>query len=268
MGSAKRLTISNIRKQKESGNKIVMVTAYDALCAKIADEGGVDMLLVGDSLAMTVLGYRNTLPLTVEESIHHAKAVRRGAPNAFVVGDMPFMSFNISEADALQNASRYLKEADCDAIKLEGGATVAPLVARFVECGIPVMGHIGLLPQRVLTSGGYKVQGRGEDAAEQLIIDAKKLEDAGVFALVVECVPATLGARLAQELEIPVIGIGAGAGCDGQVQVLHDLLGLFDDFIPKHAKRYVDLGTPMGQALKDYVNDVRSGTFPEAKNSF
>ncbi len=267
MGRSGKITVSYFRKQKEKHCRIVMLTAYDAPTAAIATECGVDILLVGDSLAMTMLGYRNTLPLTMEEALHHAAAVRRGAPEAFVVADMPFMSFQVSPEETLRNAARFLKEAGSDAVKIEGGAEVAPLVARMVDCGIPVMAHAGLLPQRILTAGGYRVQGRGEDA-ERLMTDAAALADAGAFALVLECIPAELGGRISQSLRIPTIGIGAGPQCDGQVQVIHDLLGLFGDFVPKHARRYADLGSAMRRAIGEYVEDVRQGRFPGAENSF
>ncbi len=267
MGRSGKITVSYFRKQKEKHCRIVMLTAYDAPTAAIATECGVDILLVGDSLAMTMLGYRNTLPLTMEEALHHAAAVRRGAPEAFVVADMPFMSFQVSPEETLRNAARFLKEAGSDAVKIEGGAEVAPLVARMVDCGIPVMAHAGLLPQRILTAGGYRVQGRGEDA-ERLMTDAAALADAGAFALVLECIPAELGGRISQSLSIPTIGIGAGPQCDGQVQVIHDLLGLFGDFVPKHARRYADLGSAMRRAIGEYVEDVRQGRFPGAENSF
>ncbi len=268
MSAGKKVTVASFRKMKEEGRKIVMLTAYDAPTAAMCHDSGVDMLLVGDSLAMTMLGYRNTLPLTMDEALHHAKAVRRGAPDAFIVGDMPFISFNVSEADSLYNAARFLKEADCNAVKLEGGAEVAPLISRMVSCGIPVMAHAGLLPQRVLTAGGYKVQGRSEADAERLINDVRTLEEAGAFSVVVECVPAELGARLAKAVSIPVIGIGAGPECDGQVQVIHDILGLFGDFVPKHARRYADVGSIIRKAVAEYSGDVRSGRFPGAENSF
>lgn len=263
----KRWTVSAFRKAKEQGQKIVMLTAYDAPTAAICAECGVEMLLVGDSLAMTMLGYRNTLPLTLDESLHHAKAVRRGAPAAFVIGDMPFMTFQVSPEETLRNAGRYLKEAGSDAIKLEGGAEIAPLVARLVDAGIPVVAHAGLLPQRVLTTG-YRVQGRDEEAAERLLADARALADAGAFALVLECIPAELGHKISAAIEIPTIGIGAGPDCDGQVQVIHDLLGLYGDFIPKHARRYADLGGMMKKAVADYVADVKSARFPGPENSF
>lgn len=266
--NGKKLTVADFRKFKERGEKIVMLTAYDAPTAAVATRAGVEILLVGDSMAMTVLGYANTLPLTMEEALHHAKAVRRGAPDAFVVGDMPFMSFQISIEEALRNAARFLKEAGSDAIKIEGGAEVAPLVRRLVEAGIPVVAHAGLMPQHVLTSGGYHVQGRKSDDAARLAADAAALADAGAFALVLECIPATLGESISRSLAIPTIGIGAGVGCDGQVQVVHDLLGLFSGFTPKHARRYAELGIQMEKAIADYVSEVKNGTFPGSENSF
>jgi 3-methyl-2-oxobutanoate hydroxymethyltransferase len=267
MSTTGRITVSHFRKMKEQHERIVMLTAYDAPTAAVATACGVEILLVGDSMANTMLGYRNTLPLTMEESLHHAKAVRRGAPDAFVVADMPFMSFRISTEEALRNAARFLQEAGCDAVKLEGGEEVAELVAAMVDCGIPVMGHAGLLPQRVLTAGGYKVQGRGE-AAGRLLADALALAQAGAFALVLECIPAELGARITAEIAIPTIGIGAGVGCSGQVQVVHDLLGLGGDFVPKHAKRYAQLGQEMRRAISEYVKEVKAGEFPDPDHSF
>ena len=231
----KKLTVSSFRKMKEAGEKIVMVTAYDAPTAAMAYEAGVEMLLVGDSLGMAVLGYKNTLPVTMEDMLHHCKAVRRGAPEAFVVGDMTFMSYQISTEEALHNAARLMKEAGCNAVKLEGGAEYAPLVGRLAACGIPVVAHAGLLPQKVEAMGGYRVQGKTEEAARQLLADAHALEDAGAFALVLECIPAALAEKISGELTIPTIGIGAGIGCNGQVQVIHDILGM-SCYLPKHAK--------------------------------
>ncbi len=252
---------------KSAGEKITMVTVADAPTAALAAAAGVEMLLVGDSLAMTVLGYGSTLPLTVEESLHHCKAARRGAPDAFIIGDMTFMSYQVSMDEALRNAGRYMKEANCNCVKLEGGSRFAPLVAKLVDCGIPVVAHAGLLPQRVEAMGGYRVQGRTEEAAKQLIEDAHALEDAGAFALVLECIPADLATKITGELAIPTIGIGAGPGCDGQVQVLFDLLGMFEHR-PKHAKCYAEVGTSIREALTSYVKDVKSGAFPAKENSF
>lgn len=263
----KKLTVSSFRKMKEAGEKIVMVTAYDAPTAAMAYEAGVEMLLVGDSLGMAVLGYKNTLPVTMDDMLHHCKAVRRGAPEAFVVGDMTFMSYQISTEEALHNAARLMKEAGCNAVKLEGGAEYAPLVGRLAACGIPVVAHAGLLPQKVEAMGGYRVQGKTEEAARQLLADAHALEDAGAFALVLECIPAALAEKISGELTIPTIGIGAGIGCNGQVQVIHDILGL-SCYLPKHAKCYADAGSMIRKALGDYVAEVKAGSFPGPGNSF
>ena len=263
----KKLTVSSFRKMKEAGEKIVMVTAYDAPTAAMAYEAGVEMLLVGDSLGMAVLGYKNTLPVTMEDMLHHCKAVRRGAPEAFVVGDMTFMSYQISTEEALHNAARLMKEAGCNAVKLEGGAEYAPLVGRLAACGIPVVAHAGLLPQKVEAMGGYRVQGKTEEAARQLLEDAQALEDAGAFALVLECIPAALAEKISGELTIPTIGIGAGIGCNGQVQVIHDILGL-SCYLPKHAKCYADAGSMIRKALGEYVAEVKAGSFPGPGNSF
>ena len=225
------------------------------------------MLLVGDSLGMAVLGYKNTLPVTMDDMVYHCKAVRRGAPDAFVVGDMTFMSYQISSEEALHHAARLMKEAGCNAVKLEGGAEYASLVARLVSCGIPVVAHAGLLPQKVEAMGGYRVQGKTEEAAKQLIADAHALEDAGAFALVLECIPAALAEKISGELTIPTIGIGAGIGCDGQVQVLHDILGM-SCYMPKHAKCYANVGTMIRGAMKEYVTEVKEGKFPAQENSF
>lgn len=263
----KKLTVSSFRKMKEAGEKIVMVTAYDAPTAAMAYEAGVEMLLVGDSLGMAVLGYKNTLPVTMDDMLHHCKAVRRGAPEAFVVGDMTFMSYQISTEEALHNAARLMKEAGCNAVKLEGGAEYAPLVGRLAACGIPVVAHAGLLPQKVEAMGGYRVQGKTEEAARQLLADAHALEDAGAFALVLECIPAALAEKISGELTIPTIGIGAGIGCNGQVQVIHDILGM-SCYLPKHAKCYADAGSMIRKALGDYVAEVKAGSFPGPGNSF
>lgn len=262
MAQTTRITVSQLRKMKQEGRRIVMLTAYDAPAARLAAECGVDILLVGDSLGMCVLGYPDTLPVTLEESLHHCKAVRRGAPGAFIVGDMPFMTMHVSERDALLNAARYLQEADCDAVKVESDSSLASTVARMVHAGIPVMGHVGLLPQHVKTAGGYHLSGKTEESAERILLDAKALEDAGAFAVVMECVPAELGRRVTEALSIPTIGIGAGPYCSGQVQVIHDTLGLFSGPKPRHAKQYADLSSVIRRALGDYVREVRDGLFP------
>ena len=267
MAGNQKKTVSHFRKMKERAEKITMITAYDAPTAAIAAASGIEMILAGDSMAMTMLGYPNTIPLTVEESLFHTAAVRRGAPDVFLVGDLPFLSYQISREEALRNAGRYMQYAGCDAVKFEGGAQYAPLMAHMVDCGIPVMAHIGLLPQRVLTSGGYRVQGKTDDDARRIREDALALQDAGAFAIVLECIPAALAQEITAELRIPTIGIGAGAGCDGQVQVITDLLG-YGDFLPKHAKRYAEVGSMIGNAIGNYVKDVKNGTFPGPENSF
>ncbi len=264
----KKVTISTLAKRYAAGEKLVMVTAYDTPSAKLAERAGVDFLLVGDSVAMTTLGYTSTLPMTMDMMLHHTRAVRRGAPDAFVVLDMPFMSYQADEAEALRNAARALKEADADAVKLEGGAEFAPLVKRMVDAGIPVMGHLGLLPQRVNALGGYKVAGRSEAEAERILQAAQALEAAGAFSVVLECVPAEVGSKITADIHIPTIGIGSGNGCSGQVQVWHDLFGLGGEFLPHHAKRYVDAGSLIESALRNYADEVRSGEFPGKENSF
>ena len=256
-----KVTVGTFRKRKAAGEKISMLTVYDAPGAAICHSAGVDSLLVGDSLAMTVLGYKNTLPLTMEEALHHAKAVRRGAPDAFVIFDMPFMSYQASDEEALRNAGRALKEAGADAIKLEGGAEVAPLIAKLVGSGIPVLAHLGLLPQHIMTAGGYKLTGKTPEAAARLLEDARKVESAGAFATVLECMPSEVGKMISENISIPTIGIGSGPDCDGQVQVLNDLLGLFEEFTPKHARRYAELGRLFREAVTAYAEDVRTAKF-------
>ena len=264
----RKLTAASFRKMKANNEKIVMVTAYDAPGADIAAAAGVEILLVGDSLAMTALGYENTLPLTLEESLHHAAAVRRGAPDAFVVGDMPFLSYQLDINEAVRNAGRYIKEANSNAVKLEGGSEIVPLVEKLVKTGIPVMAHVGLMPQHIQTAGGYRVAGKTEDEAARLLAEVKAFENAGAFAVVLECIPAAVAENITRQVNIPTIGIGAGAGCDGQVQVCNDLLGLFDRFVPKHAKRYCNLREVMLKAYSDYVSDVKNQKFPTQDNSF
>ena len=263
-----RITTADIREMKQRGDKMVMMTAYDYPTARLVDEAGVDMILVGDTLGMVVLGYDSTLPVTMEDMIHHTKAVVRGTQHAMVVGDMPFMSYQTGWQDAMKNAARLLQETNCGAVKLEGGVRSAETVQRLVEAGIPVMGHIGLTPQSVNQVGGWKVQGKTPAAAVQLMHDAQALEQAGAFAIVLELVPAPLAALLTERLSIPTIGIGAGVGCDGQVQVFHDLLGMYDKFVPKHAGRYANIGDQIRDAVARYAADVRAGSFPTPKHSF
>ena len=263
-----RITINQIKEMKQKGEKIAMLTAYDYSTAKIVDEVGVPLILVGDSLGMVVLGYESTIPVTMEEMLHHTKAVLRGAKQAMVIGDMPFMTYHISVDDALRNAARFIQEAGAQAIKLEGGVTVAEKVRRIVECGIPVMGHIGLTPQSIHQLGGFKVQGKTSGAAIRLLKDAQALEEAGAFAIVMETVPAPLATLITQKINIPTIGIGAGIGCDGQVQIINDILGSFTDFVPKHAKQYAKLADIIRNTVTDYYNEVKAGSFPTDKQSF
>jgi len=263
-----RISIHQIKEMKQKGEKITMLTAYDYATARIIDEAGIPLILVGDSLGMVVLGYESTIPVTIEDMLHHTKAVVRGTKRTLVVGDMPFMTYHTSTAEAQRNAARFIQEAGAQAIKLEGGVTVAEKVSAIVSCGIPVMGHIGLTPQSINQLGGYKIQGRTEEAARRLLEDAKALDQAGAFAVVLETVPTPLAALISREIAIPTIGIGAGAGCDGQVQVVSDILGLFTDFVPKHAKQYAKLADTIRQAVTEYDREVKAGTFPGEKQSF
>jgi len=262
-----RVTVDEIKGMKAKNEKIVMLTAYDYSTAKLVDEAGIPLILVGDSLGMVMLGYESTIPVTMDEMIHHTKAVVRGAKRALVVGDMPFMTYHTTVSDALRNAARFIQEGGAQAVKLEGGVTVAETVKRIVDCGIPVMGHIGLTPQSIHQLGGYKVQGKTPEVAERLLRDAQALEQAGAFSVVLELVPAPLSKLITQKLRIPTIGIGAGADCDGQVQVVSDLLGLFSDFVPKHAKQYARLAGAIKTALADYVAEVKAGKFPTPEHS-
>jgi 3-methyl-2-oxobutanoate hydroxymethyltransferase len=263
-----RITINQIKEMKQKGEKISMLTAYDYSTAKIIDEVGIPLILVGDSLGMVVLGYESTIPVTMEDMLHHTKAVVRGTKQTLVVGDLPFMTYHVSIEDALRNAARFIQEAGAQAVKLEGGVTVAEKVKRIVECGIPVMGHIGLTPQSIHQFGGFKVQGKTPEAASRLLEDARALDEAGAFAVVLETVPAPLAALITEEISIPTIGIGAGAGCDGQVQVINDILGSFTDFVPKHAKQYAKLTDIIRNAVTEYHNEVKAGSFPTDKQSF
>ena len=263
-----RTTINQIKDMKRKGEKITMLTAYDYSTAKIVDEVGIPLILVGDSLGMVVLGYESTIPVTMEEMLHHTKAVVRGTKQTMVIGDMPFMTYHISVDDALKNAARFIQEAGAQAIKLEGGVTVAEKVRRIVECGIPVMGHIGLTPQSIHQFGGFKVQGRTPEAAVKMLKDAQALEEAGAFAIVLETVPTPLATLITQKISIPTIGIGAGIGCDGQVQVISDILGSFTDFVPKHAKQYAKLADIIRAAITEYDREVKAGSFPTEEQSF
>ena len=263
-----RLTAPRIVEMKRRGEPIAVVTAYDFPTARIADETGVEILLVGDSLGTVVLGYESTLPVTVEEILHHTRAVTRAKPTALVVADMPFMSYQVSDEQAVLNAGRLVKEGGADAVKLEGGERVVPAVRRMIEAGIPVMGHLGLTPQSVLAFGGYKVQARGEADQERLLREAHELESAGCFSVVLEGIPARLGALVSRALGVPTIGIGAGPGCDGQVLVSHDLLGLFLGHQPKFVRRYAALGEAMREAFGRYVADVKAHRFPSDAESY
>jgi 3-methyl-2-oxobutanoate hydroxymethyltransferase len=248
--------------------KIAMITAYDYPTALLADKAGMDLILVGDSLAMVVLGYESTVPVTMEEMLHHSKAVRRGAKEAVLVGDMPFGSYQEGPQQAIHNAVRFLKEAGMDAVKLEGGANQAEVAHALVKNGIPVMGHIGLLPQLVSATGGFKVQGRDTQGAQRLIDDAKALEEAGCFSIVLEAIPDRLAGLITRSIKIPTIGIGAGPECDGQVLVMHDLIGLFDRFTPRFVKKYADAASIIEEALTQYRHDVQTGEFPGPEHSF
>lgn len=263
-----RVTITEIREMKQKKEKIPMLTAYDYVTARMVDEAGVPLILVGDSLGMVMLGYQSTIPVTMEEMIHHTKAVVRGAKEALIVGDMPFMTYHISVSDALHNAARFIQEAGAQAVKLEGGEVVAETVRRLVRCGIPVMGHIGLTPQSIHQLGGFKVRGKGLEEARKLLNDARILEEAGAFAIVLECTPAPLSKLITQKLSIPTIGIGAGLDCDGQVQVISDLLGLYTEFVPKHAKQYAKLAGEIKTAVEDYISEIKSLSFPTMEHSY
>jgi len=263
-----RVTITEIKEMKQRKEKIPMLTAYDYVTAKMVDEAGVPLILVGDSLGMVMLGYESTIPVTMEEMIHHTKAVVRGAKKALIIGDMPFMTYHISVSDALHNAARFIQEGGAQAVKLEGGEVVAEQVRRLVDCGIPVMGHIGLTPQSVHQLGGFKVRGKAAEEAKKLLNDARILEEAGAFAIVLECTPAPLSELITQKLAIPTIGIGAGPDCDGQVQVISDMLGLYTEFVPKHAKQYARLAGEIKTAVSSYISEVKSLSFPTMEQSY
>ena len=264
----RRTNIRDIAGMKAKGEKIPMVTAYDYTAARLADEAGFPMVLVGDSLGMVVLGYDSTIPVTVDDMLHHIKAVARGAKRPLIVGDLPFMSYQIDASHALASAARLLQEGGAQVVKLEGGERTAETVGRIVECGIPVMGHIGLTPQSVNSFGGYRVRGKGKEEACQLLRDAVALEEAGAFAVVLELVPSGLSEIITGRLSIPTIGIGAGPHCDGQVQVFHDMLGLYTDFVPKHARQYAGLAQSIADAFARYIVEVKEGSFPSEKESF
>lgn len=263
-----RVTTTQLVKKKRKAEKIVMVTAYDYPTACLVDEAAVDVALVGDSLGMVVLGYETTIPVTLEEMIHHTRAVARGVQRALVATDMPFLTYQTGSGDALRNAGRLLQEGGAQAVKLEGGAEVCPQVQALVSAGIPVIGHLGLTPQSIHVFGGYKLQGRDEEAARKMLLDAKALEDAGAFLIVLECIPEDLAAKITAHLSIPTVGIGAGVHCDGQVLVLHDLLGIAGKVKPRFVKQYAQLGETIRQAVEQYAREVREGKFPGPEHSF
>jgi len=263
-----RVTINDIKEMKLRKEKIAMLTAYDFTTARLIDEAGIPLILVGDSLGMVILGYESTIPVTMDEMIHHTKAVVRGVKKAHVIGDMPFMTYHTSSADALRNAARFIQEGGAQSIKLEGGVAVAETVQRLVTSGIPVMGHIGLTPQSIHQLEGFKAQGKTPESALRLIQDALSLEEAGAYSLVLESVPYALAKLITERLKIPTIGIGAGPDCDGQVQVISDLLGLYTEFVPKHAKQYVKLAPQIKEATSQYMKEVKEASFPTTQHSY
>jgi 3-methyl-2-oxobutanoate hydroxymethyltransferase len=264
----KKVTINTLRKMKQAGERITMLTAYDASFARLLDRAGTDVLLIGDSLGMVVQGHDTTLPVTMDQMVYHCAAVKRGVERAHLVGDLPFGSYQGSADEAVKNAVRLAAEGGAEAVKLEGGAEYVEVVQRIVRAGVPVMGHIGLTPQSVHKLGGYVVQGRSEEKAQKLLEDAKALEEAGCYSLILEMMPAELSAEISRALGIPVIGIGAGAGCDGQVLVIYDLLGMNPDFSPRFVKKYLDLGVLIGDAVMRYNDEVKHGTFPGLEHAF
>ncbi len=261
-------TVRTFQMAKEEGRKISMLTAYDYSTAKLMDEAGIDAILVGDSLGNTMLGYEDTVSVTMEDMIHHGAAVARGTSKTMVVIDMPFMSYQTNEYDALVNAGRLMKEGRAGAVKLEGGQSVCPQIKAITSAGIPVMAHLGLTPQSINAFGGNRVQGKSEEAARKIIEDAMAVQEAGAFAVVLECIPAKLATLITEKLAIPTIGIGAGNGCDGQVLVYQDMLGMFSDYIPKFAKKFADVGTVMKNAFADYIKEVSEGTYPAEEHTF
>lgn len=261
-------TVATIRQMKEKGEKITMLTAYDYSTARLVDEAGINTILVGDSLGNVVLGYEDTISVTVEDMIHHGKAVTRGARNALVVVDMPFMSYQASVYDAVVNAGRIMKETHCGAVKLEGGAVVCPQIKAITDASIPVCAHLGLTPQSINAFGGFKIQGKTIEAAQKLIDDAKAVEEAGAFAVVLECVPAKLAKMVSEAISIPTIGIGAGNGCDGQVLVYADMLAMFSDFTPKFVRKFANVGEVMREAFKKYDAAVKDGSFPAEEHTY
>jgi len=268
MSERTKVTVQRLQEMKQKGEKITMITAYDYPTGVLVDRAGIDIVLVGDSLGMTVLGWDSTLPVTMDDMISHARAVTRGCKMGFVLGDMPYMSYQPSVADAVRNAGRFMAEAGTDGVKLEGGRAMADRVEAIVNAGIPVMGHLGLTPQSMAALGGFKVQARSAAAAKQLWLDAKALEEAGVFAILLECVPARVAGLIARKMSIPIIGIGSGIECDGQCLIFHDVFGLYPKFTPKFAKVYANAGELILNGLQSYIGEVKQGAFPEPKHSF
>ncbi|MBW2098433.1 MAG: 3-methyl-2-oxobutanoate hydroxymethyltransferase [Deltaproteobacteria bacterium] len=266
--SKKAVSLADLQNKKASGDKITMLTAYDYSMARVIDEAGLDIVLVGDSLGMVALGYGSTVPVTMEEMIHHCRAVRRGVNRALLIGDMPYLSYQVSKKEAVRNAGLFLKKAGCHGVKLEGGSVMAPTIEKIVKAGISVMGHIGLTPQTATALGGYRVQGRDLESARKLLEDARAVVDAGAFSLVLECIPSALAKIITGMVPIPTIGIGAGPHCDGQVLVTNDLLGLFEKFTPSFVKRYANLAPQIKEALDDFIDEVKRGVFPGPEHSF
>jgi 3-methyl-2-oxobutanoate hydroxymethyltransferase len=264
----RKTTLLDLQEKKQNGEPITMLTAYDYSGGLLVDGAGIDVILVGDSLGMVMLGLESTVPVTMDEMLHHCRAVARGARHAFLVGDMPFMSYELDPREAVRNAGRFLKEGGMDSIKLEGGVAAAETVAAITRAGIPVMGHIGLTPQSASKLGGFRVQGKTAASAGQLLADARALQEAGAFAIVLEAVPAPVATAISQRLAVPTIGIGAGPGCDGQVLVYHDLLGLFDRFTPRFVRRYANLSETIGAALAQFREDVLAGKFPQPEHTY
>ena len=261
-------TVATFQEMKQKGEKITMLTAYDYSTAKLMDECGINAILIGDSLGMVMMGYEDTLSVTMEDMIHHTACVARGAKNALIVGDMPFMSYQVSVEDAVRNAGRLMKEGRANCVKLEGGATVCAQIKAITDASIPVMAHLGLTPQSINAFGGFKVQGKSEEAAQKLLDDALKIQEAGACAVVLECVPAKLAELISKKLTIPTIGIGAGAGCDGQVLVYQDALAIYGDFTPKFVKKFADVGSLMREGITSYIEETKQGTFPAPEHTF
>ena len=264
----KKVTIADLQQKKETGKKITMMTAYDYPTSRLVDQAGIDTILVGDSLGMVMLGYDSTVPVTMDEMIHHCRAVCRGTKNSFVIGDMPFLSYQINIERAIENAGRFIKEAGCESIKLEGGSEMVQVVKAIVDAGIPVCAHIGLTPQTATKLSGFRVQGKDAESARELVNSAKALQEAGAFMIVMECIPDVLAAKITKELTIPTIGIGAGKDCDGQVLVYHDLVGLFERFTPRFVKQYINLAPKIQEALVKFREEVEAGDFPGPEHSF